>query len=121
MGLDNNCILLHLHKIFYRLKNLHIPPQNNAKILQHGNCNAPPHPRDENLRQIRKTTRKTWKRESGYHKRSLVETAMFRIKMNFGDRLKARKLENQKTEAIIMVKALNIMTQIGMPKSYKVI
>lgn len=27
-----------------------IPPQKNAKIWQHSNCKAPPHPRDENLR-----------------------------------------------------------------------
>jgi hypothetical protein len=26
-----------------------IPPRKNAKIWQHGNCKAPPHPRDENL------------------------------------------------------------------------
>ena len=31
-----------------------IPPQKNAKIWQHGSNKAPPHPRDENLRAIRK-------------------------------------------------------------------
>lgn len=31
-----------------------IPPQKNAEIWQHGNCQAPLHPRDENLRAIRR-------------------------------------------------------------------
>lgn len=47
-----------------------IPPRKDAVIWQHGNCNAPPHPRDENLRYIRKHGRKKWKRDSGYHRRS---------------------------------------------------
>ena len=38
-----------------------IPPRKDAKIWQHGNCTALPHPRDENLRYIRKQGRKKWK------------------------------------------------------------
>ena len=45
-----------------------IAPRKNAVIWHHGNCNSPPHPRDENLREIRKVGRKKWKRESGYHR-----------------------------------------------------
>ena len=51
-----------------------IPPQKNAKIWQHGNSKASPHPRDENLRVIRKRGRKAWKRQSNYHRRSIAET-----------------------------------------------
>ena len=73
-----------------KIKNIIIPPQKNAKIFQHGNIKSlPPHPRDENLRTIRKITRKKWKQETGYHIRSLVETAMFRFKTIFGDKLNA--------------------------------
>nr|ELS32233.1 transposase IS4 family protein [Pseudanabaena biceps PCC 7429] len=57
-----------------------IPPRKDAKIWLHGNTNAPPHPRDQNLRYIRKHGRKKWKRDSGYHRRSLAETTMFRFK-----------------------------------------
>ena len=32
-----------------------IPPRKNAKIKQHGNCQKPPLPRDENLRAIRRS------------------------------------------------------------------
>jgi hypothetical protein len=98
-----------------------IPPQINAKIWQHGNCQAPPHPRDENLRQIRMTSRKRWKEASGYHIRSLSETAMFRFKTIFGDRLKARDFSRQRTEFLIKIAALNKMTSLGMPQSYAVV
>lgn len=93
-----------------------IPPQKNAKIWQHGNSKNPPHPRDENLRHIRKSTRKRWKEQSGYHIRSLSETAMYRTKTAFGDRLAARKETSQRTEAMIRCAALNTMTYLGMPE-----
>ncbi|ABK45282.1 transposase, IS4 family [Magnetococcus marinus MC-1] len=66
-----------------------IPPQRNAKIKQHGNRHAPPLPRDEALRRIRQVGRTQWKRESGYHRRSLAETAVARIKGIFGGALMA--------------------------------
>jgi hypothetical protein len=93
-----------------------IPPQTNAKIWQHGNYKSPPHPRDANLRQIRKTSRSGWKRDSGYHVRSLVETAMFRWKTTFGDKLEARLFNRQRTEALIKASILNKMQQIGLPQ-----
>lgn len=96
-----------------------IPPQKNARIKKHGNCKGPPHKRDKNLRSIRKKGRKRWKKESGYHKRSLVETAMFRFKTVFGGRLMARSEQNQVAEARIMASALNRMSALGMPKSYR--
>ncbi len=90
-----------------------IPPQKNARIMEHGNKKAPPHPRDANLRQIRKTSRKRWKEHIGYHVRSLVETTMFRFKTIFGDRLHARHFENQRTEALIKASVLNQMWELG--------
>lgn len=94
-----------------------IPPQKNARIRQHGNTKTNPHPRDVNLRQIRKTSRKCWKEQSGYHIRSLVETTMFRLKTIFGDRLHARNFENQRTEALIKASSLNQMWALGRPGS----
>ena len=41
---------------------------------------------------------------------------MSRIKQIFGIRLSARLFKNQLTEAIIRCKAMNKMTQLGMPK-----
>jgi hypothetical protein len=97
-----------------------IPPRENAKIRQHGNSMLPPLARDENLRAIRDLGRKRWKEESGYHQRSLAETAMFRIKTIFGESLRARNFRNQATEAFIRCAALNKMTALGMPDSYPV-
>jgi hypothetical protein len=97
-----------------------IPPQKNAKIIQHGNLSSPPHPRDQNLRAIRLTTRKRWKEQIGYHVRSLVETAMFRWKTIFGDRLQARNFPQQITEARIKATILNRMRLLGMPETYVV-
>lgn len=95
-----------------------IPPQRNARIWQHGNCKAPPHPRDEALRYIRRHGRKKWKRDSGYHRRSKAENAMYRYKTIFGSSLWARTLENQQVEARIKGRVLNRMTALGMPESY---
>lgn len=97
-----------------------IPPRHDAHIWQHGNCEAPPLPRDENLRRIRAVGRAAWKRESGYHRRSLAETTMFRFKTTFGPTLRARKFENQQTEARIKCAALNRMTQLGRPQSERI-
>jgi len=97
-----------------------IPPRKGAKIWRRGNRKDPPHARDEILRCIRKHGRKKWKEESGYHKRSLAETAVSRIKTIFGEKLRSRTLENQKTEAHLRLSILNRMTKMGMPESYPV-
>ena len=103
-----------------QIDKLVVPPQRNAKIWQHGNLGKAPHPRDENLRYIRRYGRKKWKTDSNYHQRSLAETAMFRFKTIFGSELYSRRLDSQQIEAAIKVKCLNKMTGIGMPVSEKV-
>jgi IS5 family transposase len=95
-----------------------IPPQHNAKIWQHGNTKAARLARDENLRRIRQVGRAAWKRESGYHRRSLAETTMFRLKGIFGDRVAARSFAGQAAQVLVRCAALNRMTQLGMPDSY---
>lgn len=97
-----------------------IPPRSNAKIQQHGNRKAPPHPRDENLRSIHQVGRKQWKQQSGYHRRSLSETAMFRLKIIFGGKLRRRFFDNQAVELFLQCAALNRMIQLGKPDSYKI-
>lgn len=97
-----------------------IPPQHNAKIWQHGNSKEERLARDENLRRIRAVGRKEWKKEVGYHRRSLAETTMFRLKTIFTDKVRARKEATQRVELLLRVKALNLMTTLGMPDSYVV-
>ena len=75
-----------------------IPPRKDAKIEQHGNRKAEPLPRDETIRTIRKRGRRTWKKTSGYHRRSIAETQIGRYKQILGDTLHARTLTHQQTE-----------------------
>ena len=65
--------------------------------------------------------KRIWKKTSGYHRRSLAETHMFRLKTILGSSLRGRKFENQKTEAYLMAKILNKMAKLGMPESYAVV
>lgn len=97
-----------------------IPPRKNAKIWQHSNCKAPPHSRDENLRAICKRGRQTWKQQVNYHRRSLAETAMGRVKAIFGGIVRSRTPENQSVELLLQCVALNRMIQIAKPDSVPV-
>jgi hypothetical protein len=95
-----------------------IPPQHNAKIWQHGNTKAARLARDENLRRIRQVGRAAWKRECGYHRRSLAETTMFRLKTIFSERVTARSFAGQAAQVLVRCATLNRLTQLGRPNSY---
>ena len=92
-----------------------IPPQRNAKIKQHGNSADAPLPRDHAIRQIRRIGRAAWKRDVDYHRRSLAETGMYRMKTTFGGGLKNRTLLNQQTEVKLRSKVINRFTKNGLP------
>jgi hypothetical protein len=93
-----------------------IPPQHNAKIKQHGNASGCPLSRDIAIRHIRRHGRRHWKASVGYHRRSLSETAMYRMKCCFGDHLKNRLIPNQQAEARLRSKILNKFTRLGLPQ-----
>ncbi len=61
-----------------------------------------------------------WKKKVGYHRRSVAETAMFRIKTLLGGHLSLRDYDAQVDEAMAMVKALNRMTLLDMPHSVRI-
>jgi IS5 family transposase len=92
-----------------------IPPKKNARLHRHGNSHLPKLQRDEAIRGIRKLGREVWKESIGYHRRSLVETTMYRMKQIFGGKLKNRHLRKQQTEAALRCKILNKFTSLGMP------
>ena len=99
-----------------------IPPDKNAK-LQRGAPIAALQERDRAIARIQELGdegRSCWKQEIGYHRRSRIETLMFRYKTILGDRLASRKEATQATEVTIKLDVLNRMTELGMPKSYKV-
>ena len=90
------------------------PPPKNAIFSAPAACN--PTVRDHHIADIQSHGRIAWQKASGYNMRSQVETQMGRWKTVIGSKLKARRFENQKTEAKIGVRILNKMTEIGRPK-----
>ena len=66
------------------------------------------------LRACQRLGRRIWKKWSGYHRRSLVETKMNCFK-RLGERVMARTFERQVTELHIRVALLNRFSQLGRP------
>ncbi len=62
-----------------------------------------------------------WKKRYGYHKRSLSETAMSRVKQLLGGKLSLRDYNAQVGEVYAMIKALNKLTGLGMPETQCVV
>lgn len=97
--------------------NLIAPPAHNAK-QQRILIDPAKLPRDNAIARIRmlgndESARKEWKKEVGYHKRSLAETTMYRFKSTFSGRLQHRKIENQDAEVVIKANILNKFARIG--------
>ena len=86
-----------------------VPPRKDAVIQKHGNCSGDPNPRDQHIRDIKKHGEKKWKEQTGYHRRSISETAMFRFKTILGRRLSSRNFNSQANEAFIKCDILNKM------------
>jgi hypothetical protein len=61
-----------------------------------------------------------WNRESGYHRRSLAKTTMFRLKTIFWGRLQTRKFDNQAVELFLQCAALNRMIGLCKPDTFVV-
>lgn len=75
--------------------------------------------RNEILRSTRYLGRTIWKKWSGYHRRSLVETKMGCFKL-LGDRVMARDFDRQVTELQVHAAILNQFTRLGTPHTTRV-
>lgn len=75
--------------------------------------------RNEILRTTRRLGAAIWKRWSGYHRRSLVETKIHCFKL-LGERVMARTFERQVAELQIRAALLNRFTQLGGPVTVRV-
>ena len=89
-----------------------IPPRKNAKPWKTTTAGAVA--RNEALRASKYLGRALWRRWSGYHRRSRVETKMHCIKL-LGQRLMARDFDRQVAEVQIRAAVLNGFTAIGIP------
>ena len=91
-----------------------VPPRRNGKPWK--TCTAGAGERNETLRAIKHPGRRLWKRWSGYHRASLVETAMSRLK-RLGERLASRDPARQVAEVQVRCAILNIHNRLGMPRT----
>ena len=89
-----------------------IPPRKNAKPWKDNKVHS--RERNELLRTVKRFGRILWKKWSGYHRRSLVETKMHCIKL-LGDKLSARNFQSQVNEIHARVAVLNKFTELGRP------
>ncbi|HXW53812.1 MAG TPA: IS5 family transposase [Myxococcota bacterium] len=111
------------HAAFKRKAKAVFPPQYNAIVQRNKyKIDAAMLARDEAIRYLgdgpaKQERRAQWKEENDYHRRSLAETTMWRLKSIFGDELRAKTIENQVTELSIRCLVLNKMTELGLPKS----
>ena len=89
-----------------------IPTRKNAKPWKANRSGA--EARNEILRATKRMGRAIWKRWSGYHRRSLVETKMRCFKL-LGERVMARDFDRQVAELQVRAAVLNRFTRLGTP------
>jgi hypothetical protein len=99
------------------------PPQHNACVQRNKYKKDPAlEVRDQTILRIgrgenRELRLKGWKTDNNYHQRSLVESMMFRMKSIFGDQIRSRTIENQRTDLLIRCYAMNRINLLGLPVS----
>ena len=91
-----------------------IPPRKGAQLASGP---ASSRQRNRNIAAQARLGKRKWHTESGYSKRSKVETTFHRYKAIVGSAMRARGLAAQRVEARIGCKILNTMTALGMPDS----
>jgi hypothetical protein len=95
-----------------------IPPRHDAQTKGAANASSQ---RDAIIRAIDAGGRRRWAHESGYTRRSLVETAMSRYKAIIGGSMRSRTMPSQKTEAVLGCAILNRMNHLGKPDGYCIV
>ncbi len=95
-----------------------IPVHKNAQAWKGSSAGA--RTRNEILRTTQRLGRTIWKKWSGYHRRSLVETKMRCFKL-LGERVMARDFDRQVAELQIRAALLNRFTQLGTPQTVRVL
>lgn len=95
-----------------------IPPREGA--VQWALNTPGAHARNTALAHIANSSRRDWKKSSGYHQRSRVENLMYRYKTLTGDRLAARNTDTQDAELAIRVDIVNRMRILARPLSVRI-
>lgn len=76
-----------------------------------------PKQRSDHIRYRNQHGRINWQKKTGYNERALVEVAFYRYKKIIGRMMHSHNFDNQKAEAYLACKALNMMIGLGMPKT----
>ncbi|MFL9998173.1 IS5 family transposase [Paraburkholderia sediminicola] len=95
-----------------------IPPREGARPWPERTSGAGS--RNAAIDAIAQSGRPEWKKYSGYHRRSLVENLMYRLKKLTSNCLWARRICSQATEVAIRVGVLNRMTALARPQSVRI-
>lgn len=95
-----------------------IPTRRNAKPWKTNRLGADA--RNDILQVTRRLGRAIWKKWSGYHRRSLVETKMRCFKL-LGERVMARDFDRQVAELQVRAAVLNRFTRLGTPNTVRVL
>jgi hypothetical protein len=110
-------------KAYERKAKAIFPPQHKASVQRNRYQRDPAlEARDQTILSVgrgedRKIRLKEWKKENHYHQRSLVESMMFRMKSIFGDQIRSRAMENQRTDLLVRCYAMNRINLLGLPIS----
>ena len=86
-----------------------IPPRKNEGLWKKG------HPRNGPVLVMRKEGLAHWKKISGYHRRSLAETAMYRFEQLLAGKISLRNYNGQVGEVMAYVSAINKLNTLGLP------
>jgi len=89
-----------------------IPPRKGAQLIPDSPNTRQ---RNRNIRARARLGKRKWHVESGFSRRSKVETTFHRYKAILGPSMRARRLAAQRVEARIGCKILNRMAALGMP------
>ena len=96
-----------------------IPPVEGAVHWPASQAGAPE--RNEAIEHVTQSARQEWKKQSGYSRRSLVESLMYRFKTLTGDKLWARNVKVQDAEVAVRVGIINRMRVLARPKSVRMV
>ena len=86
-----------------------IPPRKSAGLWKKG------HARNDAVLVMRKEGLAHWMKISGYHRRSLAETAMYRFKQLLAGKVSLRNYNGQVGEVMAYVSAINKLNTLGLP------
>lgn len=95
---------------------------NDIRLVSPPAKNSKPNPkldkgkRNHDVKRCIEVGQEQWKKENNYHRRSMIENTVHRIKTSLSDKLKSKTIKNQTSEIKIRIYLMNYWTNKWMPK-----